>query len=132
MSIILIFIIDQYRYCCYHLPNKGVATKMDFVKMSDSAIMSEIGQRVAQERLNRNMEQAVLARQAGIARRTLQRMESGEVSTLGSLIRVLRVLDKLDGLDNFLSPPGISPLQLAKLKGLERKRAAGRRGKDKG
>lgn len=107
------------------------AADMDLTKMSDQAILSEIGQRLAQERLNRNMEQAVLAKQAGIARKTLQRMESGEVFTLASLIRVLRILGKLDALESFLPQPGVSPLQLAKLKGQERKRATGKRTKGK-
>ena len=40
-----------------------------------------------------------------------------------TLIQILRALEALDGLDSFLPDPGISPLQLAGMKGRERKRA---------
>jgi DNA-binding XRE family transcriptional regulator len=119
--------IDLYT-CAYALlllfyARKDVVIIMDFVKMSDSAVMTEIGHRIQQERLNRNLEQAVLAKQAGISRRTLQRLEAGGVCTLNSLIRILRALDKLGELNHFIPPVGFSPLQLAKLKGYERQRA---------
>lgn len=42
-------------------------------------------------------------------------------------IRILRALGKMDALDAFLPEPGLSPLQLARLKGRERKRAPGGR-----
>ena len=50
-------------------------------------------------------------------------LESGRVCTLSLLIRVLRAMDKLSQLDAFLPEPGLSPIQLAKLKGRERRRA---------
>jgi hypothetical protein len=42
---------------------------------------------------------------------------------LSLLIRVLRAMGKLSQLDAFLPEPGLSPIQLAKLKGRERQRA---------
>jgi len=100
---------------------------MDFNAMTDKAVLAEIGQRLQRERLNQNMAQADLARKSGLSPRTLQSLEAGNVCTVESLIRTLRVLGRLNTLDSFLPPPGISPLQLAKLRGRERRRASGPR-----
>ena len=96
---------------------------MNFNPMSDKAVMAELGRRVQIQRLNLNVPQAELAGKAGISRRALQNLEGGRVCTVALLIRVLRALGKLDALDFFVPEPGLSPLQLAKLKGRERKRA---------
>lgn len=95
--------------------------------MSDQAALDELGRRVQIHRLNMNLTQAAVAEKAGVSRRALQKLESGESCTLLVLIRILRALGKLDALDAFLPEPGLSPLQLAKLKGRERKRASGGR-----
>jgi len=98
---------------------------MNFEDMSDKAVLDELGRRVQRERLNRNMTQAGLALQAGVSRRTLQNLEAGRACSLAVLIRILRVLKKLEAVDAFLPEPGLSPVQLAKLKGRERMRASG-------
>src|SRR5436309_1172165 len=97
-------------------------------EMSDGAILEVLGNRLRQERLNQNMTQEELAKRAGITRIVLTRIEHGKGCTLGSLIRILRTLGKLDSLDFFLPEPGISPLELARLSGHERKEASGSRG----
>jgi transcriptional regulator with XRE-family HTH domain len=99
---------------------------MDFNAMSNTTVLQELGRRAQRERLNRDIAQADLAIKAGISRRALQNFESGRPSTTASLIRILRALDKIDSLDSFLPEPGLSPIQLAKLKGRERHRAGGR------
>jgi len=100
---------------------------MNFLAMSDKAILTELGQRVQKERLNQNMSQNDLAIKAGVSRRTLQHLEAGHTCTLANLTRVLRALGKLDALDAFLPQPEISPIQLARMKGVERQRATGQR-----
>jgi putative transcriptional regulator len=102
---------------------------MNIEAMSDNALLKEIGRRVQIQRLNLNLAQADVARRAGVSRRALQNLESGGVCTLALLIRVLRVMGKLDQLDTFLPEPGPSPMQLAKLKGRERRRAGSPRRK---
>ena len=102
---------------------------MNFEAMSDRALLTELGRRVQIQRLNLNLTQTELAEKAGISRRALQNLEGGHVCTLALLIRALRALGRLDALDAFLPEPGLSPLQLAKLKGRERKRAGGLRRK---
>ena len=91
--------------------------------LSDSAVLEEIGRRLQVHRLNLNLSQADLAEKAGVSRRALQKIERGQPYTLTLLIRTLRALGRLDALDSFLPEPGLSPIQLAKLKGRERKRA---------
>ena len=102
---------------------------MGFAGLSDKAAVIQLGSRVQRERLNRNLTQAEVATRAGVGTRTVRYLEAGRQTTVETLIRVLRALDKLDALDAFLPEPGLSPLQLAKLKGRERKRAGGRRRK---
>lgn len=92
--------------------------------MSDRTILAELGQRVQRERLNRNMAQAELATLSGISRRALQNLEGDGACTLGLLIRILRALGRLDAFEAFLPDPGLSPVQLAKLRGRERLRAS--------
>jgi transcriptional regulator with XRE-family HTH domain len=99
--------------------------------MNSQAVLKEIGVRTRRERLNQNLTQETLAQRAGVSRRVVLDLERGKGCGLSSLIEILRALRKLDQLDAFLPDPGISPLQLAKLRGRERQRASGRRTKGK-
>ena len=100
---------------------------MNLGAMSDKAVLAEIGERISRQRLNRNITQTDLAVQAGVARIVVQRLEGGRGCTLGNLIRIMRALGILEQLDAILQASELSPLQLAKLKGRERLRAAGHR-----
>jgi transcriptional regulator with XRE-family HTH domain len=102
---------------------------MGVAELTDKAALILMGSRIQRERLNRNLTQTELAVHAGIGARTVRYLEAGRQTTVQTLIRILRALNKLDALDAFLPDPGLSPLQLAKLKGRERKRAGGRRRK---
>jgi DNA-binding XRE family transcriptional regulator len=105
---------------------------MKFNLLNNQAVLKEIGQRVRRERLNQNTTQAKLAQFAGVSRRVILDLEAGKGCGLSSFIEILRALRKLDQLDSLLPDPGISPLQLAKLKGKARQRATGRRAGSKG
>ena len=104
---------------------------MELKNMSDATILEEIGRRLRRVRLNRNLTQADLAKQAGIGRRTLQKAEDGEVTTLETLVAILRGLRLLSQLDQFLPEPPPSPVQLAQHQGQTRQRASGIRKGDK-
>jgi putative transcriptional regulator len=97
---------------------------MNIVGMSDKAIIKEIGRRVKRRRLERNLTQQEIADIAGISRPTVSDLERGKPFEILTLIQVMRALDALDELDLFLPDPGISPLQLARLRGHERQRAS--------
>src|SRR5579871_5015548 len=97
-------------------------------ELSDDAILREIGCRLATARLAKNLTQAALANEAGISKRTIERLESGEVAArLSALVRVCRALDMVDRLDALVPSPMVSPVELLKLGGRRRKRASGRR-----
>ncbi len=79
-------------------------------------ILEELGQRVARHRLNRNLTQEELARQAGIGSATLKRIEHGSASTqLSNFISVLRVLGLDHNLDLLVPDVPPSPVQLANI-----------------
>ena len=95
--------------------------------LTDDVILAELGNRLAARRVDLQLTQAAVAEQAGIAKRTLERMETGHSSQLSSLVRVLRVLDALPGLDNLVPEIGPRPMDMLKRKGKVRKRASGNR-----
>jgi len=91
---------------------------------SDEATLKELGYRIAQYRLNRNLTQGTLAREAGISKRTLLRLEHGESTHISNMIRILRALDLLQNLEALIPEPAISPIQQLKMQGKKRRRAS--------
>ncbi len=95
---------------------------------TDGAVLRELGGRLAQVRLEQNLTQAQLAKQAGLSKRTVERLESGSVATqLSGFIRVCRVLDLMERFDLFVPEPVPSPVEQLKLRGRRRQRASGKR-----
>lgn len=95
---------------------------------TDAAILSELGGRLARLRLERNLTQAQLAEQAGVSKRTVERLESGGVATqLSGFIRVCRVLDLVERFDLLVPEPVPSPVEQLKLRGRKRQRASAKR-----
>jgi transcriptional regulator with XRE-family HTH domain len=87
-------------------------------------VLTEIGRRVASRRIDMQLTQAQLARQAGVGKRTLERFENGESTQMSSVIRIFRVLDLLPNLNTMIPEPGIQPMDLLKLKRKGRQRAS--------
>ncbi|MXS83298.1 XRE family transcriptional regulator [Nitrosomonas oligotropha] len=98
-------------------------------QLSDEAILAELGARLAQRRVARLLSQAALAAEAGVSKRTVERVEAGESVQWVTLIRLCRVLDLMDGLDRWLPESGPSPMALLKEKqtGKGRQRTSSRR-----
>lgn len=80
-------------------------------------------------RLQRNITQAALAQEAGVALRTIRRMEKGEGTSLATFIRVLKALKLADRLDTVLPPQQIQPIERVKATTRVRERATGSRKK---
>lgn len=92
-------------------------------KLSDASVLEALAERLARRRLDLKLTQAATAEQAGVSKRTVERLEAGASVQLSSLIRVLRVLDLMDGLEQLAPPTGPRPMDLLQLKGKTRQRA---------
>ena len=99
--------------------------------LTDDAILVELGERISSRRLELQLTQAEAAEQAGIAKRTLERIEAGHSAQMSSLIRLLRVLDGLQGLEGMIPESGPRPMDLLRRKGKLRQRASKRRPSDR-
>ncbi len=97
-------------------------TVIDWVQMSDMAIVKQLGSYIRHARQQQQKTQAQLAERAGLNRWTISQIENGETITLMSLIQILRALDSLYVLNGFKIPDEISPLEYAKLKKRRKKR----------
>ena len=91
--------------------------------IEDAAVMRELGQRVARQRLARNLRQTELAREAGVSRSALQRLEAGTPVGVSVLIRVLRALGLGSNLEALLPAAEPDPLELLESRGRARRRA---------
>lgn len=98
-------------------------TNIEWISMSDKAIIASIGEYLKHQRLTQNKTQAKIAEAAGINRWTLSQIENGEAISLTSLIQILRTLNLFNVLDGFRIETQISPLALAKLEKKKRQRA---------
>ncbi len=97
-------------------------------ELTDERILEEVGERLTGARLTRNLTQAALAEQAGLSKRTIERLESGEVATqLSGFLRVCRTLGLLERFENLVPEAVTSPMEQLKMQGRKRRRAAGRK-----
>lgn len=78
------------------------------------AIITELGVRIAHRRIEMGMTQAQVAEQAGVGKRTIERIEAGEDTKLRTLIRLLRILDLTDHLDQLIPEAKVSPIEMLK------------------
>jgi transcriptional regulator with XRE-family HTH domain len=90
---------------------------------TDKAILEELGGRLRGLRLSRNISQAALAKEAGMARFTLQRIEDGQPSSMTNLIRLLRALDLLEELDGLVPESVDRPVDQLRRRSKPRRRA---------
>jgi transcriptional regulator with XRE-family HTH domain len=99
---------------------------MNFKSMTDQAIATELGQRIEQMRLERNLTQQQLADRVGLSRVSYGSLVSGQGKFI-NVIAVLRALDQLALVENFVPETPFSPIERLKMKGKQRKRASGSR-----
>jgi transcriptional regulator with XRE-family HTH domain len=95
---------------------------MNLYQLSDTAIAAELGQRLEQLRLERNITQKALADEIGITPKSYRQLIAGG-GKLENFIAALRALNELQQLDNLLPASGFSPLEQLKLRGKQRQRA---------
>jgi putative transcriptional regulator len=99
-------------------------------ELTDTAVLQELGSRLEHRRIDANLTQAQLAEEAGISKRTLERIEAGRSTDFAMLLRVLRALKLFEGLEGLVPELPRSPIALLKQKGRDRKRAGHPRRKD--
>jgi transcriptional regulator with XRE-family HTH domain len=97
--------------------------------LTDAAVLAEIGRRIAERRIDAGLTQAAVAIQAGVAKRTVERVERGESAQLATHIRILRVLRLFEGLDALVPQLPVSPIALLQQQGKPRLRASARTGR---
>ena len=96
---------------------------------TNERILLELGTRLAQRRIDLQLTQADLAHQAGLSKRTVERIEAGESTQMTNLVRIFRILELLPNLDHLIPEAGTRPMELLKLKGKTRRRASPKRQK---
>lgn len=99
--------------------------------LTDDAILADLGERLSRRRIERGLTQARLADEAGISKRTVERIEAGASAQLSSFIRLLRALELVHRIDALVPEAAPSPMELMKLRGKQRERAASEEGVDR-
>jgi transcriptional regulator with XRE-family HTH domain len=89
---------------------------------TDTAVLVEMGLRLERRRIDAQMTQAQLAEEAGISKRTVERIEAGHSTDFLMLLRVLRVLRLSESLDLLVPDSPQSPITLLKGRGRTRQR----------
>jgi transcriptional regulator with XRE-family HTH domain len=103
------------------------SNNVDYELASIEALQGDLGRRIEALRLGRNIQQSQLAREAGVSRRTITRLESGESVSLDTLLRVMRALGLSSRLATLLPEPSVQPVERVRSKSKERKRASARK-----
>lgn len=93
----------------------------------DGEILAELGRRFRACRLRKNISQAELARRARLSRATVQLIEDGADTRLGTIVRVMRVLGLLDALESLLPVEATAPSPLERLAAGDKQRKRARR-----
>ncbi|MBU1533803.1 helix-turn-helix domain-containing protein [Myxococcota bacterium] len=78
---------------------------------TDTTILGELGNRVTRLRVEQGLTQARLAYEAGISKRTLERLEAGSSIQFSGLLRVLRALSLTANLNSLIPEPLASPMK---------------------
>ncbi|HEY8054123.1 MAG TPA: helix-turn-helix transcriptional regulator [Steroidobacteraceae bacterium] len=91
-------------------------------ELTDLAVLQEIGGRLERRRIDAGLTQVQLAEEAGISKRTVERIEAGRSTDFLMLLRVLRALKLPEALNQLVPDMPQSPLVLLEGRGRARKR----------
>lgn len=102
----------------------------DIYSLSDTQVQKRIGEKLKAVRLKQNITQKSLAEEADISLSSIKKIESGEIGSFESFLRVIRALGELDSFQNLIAEDQLSPSEYYELvnagKKNSRKRAAGK------
>lgn len=99
---------------------------MNFDSMTNRAIAQEIGQRIDQLRLEKNITQQQLADEIGVSRVSYRQLAKG-AAKFENIIAALRALGRLDIIEQFIPETAFSPMAQLKSKGKQPQRASSQR-----
>ena len=88
---------------------------MDLYVQTNDAILRQIGSKLKELRIEKNMKQAELADASGVSVFTISSVENGKATSLFTIVQLLRALEHLDYLNSFFQEETISPIAYAKL-----------------
>ena len=97
---------------------------MDWYGMSDSAILTEFGNRLKSYRLRKNYTQEEFAQKTGISLGSVHKIECGKAVSMAIIVSAMRALRLLENFDTLIPMPSISPVELLKWRGKTRRRAS--------
>ena len=100
--------------------------RKNLYSMTDSAIAEELGRRLEQIRLEANKPQKEIAYELGISEGTYRKAIMGK-ARFEVIIGIMRILEQLENLKNFLPDQPFSPIEMLKLQGKKRQRAASKK-----
>ena len=81
----------------------------DVYALSDVQIQTKIGEKIKATRLKQNITQESLAESALISRSSVQKVESGEIKSFNTFLRILRTLGMLDEIHHLCKEEELSP-----------------------
>ena len=81
----------------------------DIYFLTDLDIVKRIGANLKSMRLRQNITQSNLAESAGVSLSTLKKIESGDICSFDSFLRMLRTLRKLDVLQPLVEEEQLTP-----------------------
>lgn len=93
------------------------------VNLTSQEMEMLVGEKLKGLRLSRNLDQRTLAERAGVSVRALRSLESGQGSSLSTLVSVVRALGRQEWLNTIAPVATINPLALTR-EAQPRKRAS--------
>jgi|SRR6185437_13360798 len=84
----------------------------DIIFKTPEELQIDLGKRLRHLRLSRNIDQRAAAGKAGISEKALRNLESGNGSTVETLLRTLKALGYTQGIEMLAPEPSVDPLAL--------------------
>lgn len=94
------------------------------MSLGEVGLLSDLGNRLAQARIGRNLTQEGLAQAAAVSKRTIERLETGQSVQLSNLTRVLIALGLAENIGQLVPAVGPRPMDILRHQGKTRKRAS--------
>ena len=85
----------------------------DIYALTDKAILAQIGAKLKEARIERNLSQKDLADACGLSPFSISQMENGHNTSLLSLVMVWRAVNRLEILEVLLRAKPMSPVALS-------------------